>query len=60
MSYTEMEDGRRRAYIKQQAAMKKKEGMGTSNLSIKRKPFDKNNHPPKKPKVKRFVVVILD
>ena len=55
-----MEDGRRRAYIKQQAAMKKKEGMGTSNLSIKRKPFDKNNHPPKKPKVKRFVVVILD
>ena len=46
-----MEDGRRRAYIKQQAALKKKEGTGPSHPSTKRKPMDKTNRPPKKPKV---------
>ena len=45
-----MEEGRRRAYIKQQTASRKEE-TGTSNPSIKRKPSDKNNRPPKKPKV---------
>ena len=43
-----MEDRRRRAYIKQQTATRKKEGMGPST---KRKPVDKIDHPPKKPKV---------
>ena len=46
-----MEDGRRRAYIKYQAAARKKEGIGLSNPSTKRKPLDKTNRPPKKPKV---------
>ena len=46
-----MEDRRRRAYIKQQATARKKEGTGTSNSSTKRKPVDKTNHLPKKPKV---------
>ena len=46
-----MEESKRRAYIKQQAAARKKEGMGPSNLSIKRKPLDKTDRPPKKPKV---------
>ena len=46
-----MEDKRRRAYIKQQATARKKEGTGTSNSSTKRKPVDKTNHLPKKPKV---------
>ena len=46
-----MEDGRRRVYIKQQAAARKKEGTDLSNLSMKRKPLDKTDRPPKKPKV---------
>lgn len=46
-----MEDGRRRTYIKQQAATRKNEGTGTSNPSTKRKPVDKIDRPPKKPKV---------
>ena len=46
-----MDDGRRRAYIKQQVVAGKKEGMGPSNPSTKRKPLDKTDHPPKKPKV---------
>lgn len=46
-----MEDERRRAYIKQQVAVRKKKGTSPSNPSIKRKPLDKTNRPPKKPKV---------
>ena len=53
-----MEDGRTRAYIKQQATMQMKQegslppkGMGLANLSIKMKPSDKRKHLPKKPKV---------
>ena len=52
-----MEDSKRRAYIKQQAAKKKQEGnqphKGTSsaNPSTKRKSSEKTNHLPKKPKV---------
>ena len=46
-----MEDGRRRAYIKQQMATRKKEGTSPSNLSIKWKPSDKLNRLPKKAKV---------
>ena len=50
-----MEESRRRAYIKQQVAAKKKqEGSlppkvtGQVNLSTKRKPSKKVDHPPKK------------
>lgn len=46
-----MEESKRRAYIKQQAAARKKEGMGPSNSSIKRKLLDKTDRQPKKPKV---------
>ena len=46
-----MEDGRRRAYIKQQVVVKKKEGTCPSHPSTKRKPMDKTDRPPKKPKV---------
>lgn len=46
-----MEKGKRRAFIKQQAAARKKEGMGPSNSSIKRKLLDKTDRQPKKPKV---------
>lgn len=53
-----MEDSRRRVFIKQQAAVKKKlEGSlppkvtGPANPSTKRKPFDKIDCPPKKLKV---------
>ena len=46
-----MEDGRRRAYIKQQEAVKKKGGTCPSHPSTKRKPMDKTDRPPKKPKV---------
>ena len=53
-----MEDGRRRAYIKQQAATKKKQeggvhpkGTSLANPSSKRKPSNKTNRLPKKPKV---------
>ena len=45
-----MEDERRRAYIKQQAAAQK-EGTSPSNPSIKRKPLDKTDRQPKTPKV---------
>ena len=53
-----MEESRRRAYIKQQAAARKKqEGSlppkvtGQANPSTKRKPSEKVDRPPKKPKV---------
>ena len=53
-----MEDSRRRVYIKQQVATKKKqEGSlppkvtGQANLSTKIKPFEKVDRPPKKPNV---------
>ena len=46
-----MEDEMRRAYIKQQATARKKEETGPSNPSIKRKPLDKTDRPPKTPKV---------
>ena len=55
-----MEDGKRRAYICQQAAPRTKKqkeeavplkGMGSINLFIKRKPSNKIDRPPKKPKV---------
>ena len=46
-----MEDRRRRVYIKQQVAARKKEGTSLSNPSTKRKPVDKTDRPPKKPKV---------
>ena len=52
-----MEDSKRRAFIKQQAAAKKKlEGSlplktGQANPSTKRKSFEKVDLPPKKPKV---------
>lgn len=56
-----MEDGRRKAYIKQQAAVRRKEGTGPSNLSMKRKPLAKTDRTPKKPKVMvRSVGVILE
>ena len=51
-----MEDARRRAYIKQQAAKKKQEegqpskGTGLANPSTKRKLLKKSNRLPKKPK----------
>ena len=52
-----MEDNRRRAFIKQQVATKKKlEGSlppkvtGQTNSSTKRKPSKKVDHPPKRPK----------
>ena len=48
-----MEDNKRRAYIKQQAAKKKQEpkGMGPANPASKRKPSEKTDCPPKIPKV---------
>ena len=53
-----MEESGRRAYIKQQAAaMKKQERslpskvMGQANPSTKRKSSEKEDHPPKRPKV---------
>lgn len=53
-----MEDNRKRAFIKQQGAAKKKlEGRlpskvtGLANSSLKMKSSDKANCPPKKPKV---------
>lgn len=56
-----MEDRRRKAYIKQQAAVRRKEGTGPSNLSMKRKPLAKTDRMPKKPKVMvRSVGVILE
>ena len=52
-----MEESRRRAYIKQQAAKKKHEGSlppkvtGQANPSAKRKPSEKVDRPPKNPKM---------
>ena len=52
-----MEESRRRAYIKQQVAKKNQEGSlppkatGKANSSTKRKPSEKVDCPPKKPKV---------
>ena len=53
-----MEDGKRRAFIKQQAAARKKQegslppkGTSSANSSTKRKPSNKTNCLPKKPKV---------
>ena len=59
-----MEDSKRRAYIKQQATMKKKQegslppkGTGPINPSTKRKLSDKVDCPPKKPKVVTGLVI---
>ena len=56
--YAETKDSRRRAYIKQLAAAKKKlkgslpsKVMGLANPSTKRKPFEKVDCQSKKPKV---------
>ena len=56
--YAEMKDSRRRAYIKQQAAAKKKlkgslpsKVTGLANPSTKRKSFEKVDRQSKKPKV---------
>ena len=62
--FAEMEDVKRRAYIKQQAAMKKQEdgtskGTGSSNPSTKRKPQEKIDHTQKKPKTTLETVVGL-
>ena len=53
-----MDESKRRAFIKQQAAAKKKQegslpskARGQANLSIKRKPLIKTDHTSKKPKV---------
>ena len=60
----EMDAAKRRAYIKQQAAMKKQvegtsKGTSSSNPSIKRKPQEKTDYPPKKPKTALETVVGL-
>ena len=56
--YAEMEDSKRRAFIKQQATIKKNQqgsqppmGTGPANLSTKRKPSEKTDRLLKKPKV---------
>ena len=60
-----MDDVKRRAMIKSQAAKKKEsddvdsKGMGSSNPSIKRKLPSKGDRPPKKPKVHLEPVVGL-
>ena len=60
-----MDDAKRRAMIKVQAAKKKEtgdvapKGMGSSNPSIKRKQLSKRDRPPKKPKVPLEPVVGL-
>ena len=60
-----MDDAKRRAMIKAQAAKKKEtsdvdpKGTGSSNLSIKRKQSSKRDRPPKKPKVPLEPVVGL-
>jgi len=60
----EMDAAKRRVYIKQQAAMKKQiegtsKGTSSSNPSIKRKPQEKTDCPPKKPKTALKTVVGL-
>ena len=60
-----MDDTKRRAMIKAQAAKKKEtgdvtpKGMGSSNLSTKRKQLSKGDCPPKEPKVPLETVVGL-
>ena len=60
-----MDDAKRRALIRSQVAKKKEtgdvapKGMGSSNLSIKRKQLPKGDHPAKKPKVPLELVVRL-
>ena len=60
-----MDDAKRRAMIKAQAAKKKEfgdvdpKGTGSSNSSIKRKLLSKGDRPPKKPKVPLEPVVGL-
>ena len=61
-----MEDSKRRAYIKQQAIAKKKQedsqllkGTGPANPSTKRKPSEKTDYLPKKPKVTTELFVEL-
>ena len=60
-----MDDSKRRAMIKAQAAKKKEfgdvdpKGTGSSNPSIKKKQPSKGDHPPKKPKVPLDSVVGL-
>ena len=61
-----MEDSKRRAYIKQQVALKKKQersqppkGTGLANPSTKRKSSEKTDHLSKKPKVVHESIVGL-
>ena len=55
-----MEDNKRRAYIKQQAVVKEgPKGTGSANPSSKRKPSEKIDCLPKKPKVTPNSVVGL-
>ena len=54
-----MEDGKRKAYTKQQATVRKKKGTGTSNLSTTRKLSNKSDRPPKKPKLVKEPVVAI-
>lgn len=49
--HAETKESKKRAFIKQQAAIRKKEGTSASNSSIKRKPSDKTDRQPKKPMV---------
>ena len=62
--FAEMDAAKRRAYIKQQAVMKKQvdgtsKGTGSSNPSTKRKPQEKMDRPQKKPKTAPETVVGL-
>ena len=62
--FVEMEAAKRRAYIKQQAAMKKQgdgtsKGTGSSNPFTKRKPQEKTDRPQKKSKTTLETVVGL-
>ena len=59
-----MEEGKRRAFIKQQVAARKKQegglpnkGTGSVNPSTKRKLSEKTDCPPKKPKVTEVVTI---
>ena len=52
--YAKMEESRRKAYMKAQATKKKQKSskaMAQAHPSSKRKPFEKVDRPPKKPKV---------
>lgn len=59
-----MEEGKRRAFIKQQVVVRKKQegglpnkGTGSVNPSTKRKLLEKTDRPPKKPKVTKVATV---